>query len=313
MKEYNQFIKHRGILIIVFFLFSLFSFFSVKGVEARSGCCSYHGGVCGCGCCDGSPLSSTCAPYYPECGGSGGYIPYQPAPSCPFMASYNSSTDQCECMSGYVASGNTCISTSQMCANKYGYNSEYDYLDKGCKCRYGYVWNSTSTSCIGQDEACQNQYGYSSKASISGDKCECRYGYTFNKKGTRCITLDAACQELNGSMSQSDSSGGCECFNGYEYDGSQCVPISNIEPTVYYPIDTTNRDSGVVSESVSPTKRKIKVKPTKEISPVVRPEITASLSASPSVLPTRMPTNDKSNFVINLFDRLFFWLFRKGK
>ena len=25
------------------------------------------GGVCGCGCCDGSSLSATCAPYYPEC------------------------------------------------------------------------------------------------------------------------------------------------------------------------------------------------------------------------------------------------------
>jgi len=36
---------------------------------ARSGCCSYHGGVCGCGCCDGTSLSSTCAPYYPWCNG----------------------------------------------------------------------------------------------------------------------------------------------------------------------------------------------------------------------------------------------------
>ena len=38
-------------------------------VEARSGCCSHHGGVCGCGCCDGSSLSTTCAPYYPQCNG----------------------------------------------------------------------------------------------------------------------------------------------------------------------------------------------------------------------------------------------------
>jgi hypothetical protein len=34
---------------------------------ARSGCCSHHGGVCGCGCCDGTSLSATCAPYYPSC------------------------------------------------------------------------------------------------------------------------------------------------------------------------------------------------------------------------------------------------------
>jgi hypothetical protein len=41
--------------------------FLPKNVSARSGCCSHHGGVCGCGCCDGSSLSSTCAPYYPMC------------------------------------------------------------------------------------------------------------------------------------------------------------------------------------------------------------------------------------------------------
>lgn len=39
-------------------------------VEARSGCCSHHGGVCGCGCCDGTLLSTTCASYYPKCDSS---------------------------------------------------------------------------------------------------------------------------------------------------------------------------------------------------------------------------------------------------
>lgn len=37
-------------------------------LDKRSGCCSYHGGVCGCYCCDGSLLSQTCLPYYPGCG-----------------------------------------------------------------------------------------------------------------------------------------------------------------------------------------------------------------------------------------------------
>ena len=36
-------------------------------VDARQGCCSHHGGVCGCRCCDGTSLSATCAPYYPQC------------------------------------------------------------------------------------------------------------------------------------------------------------------------------------------------------------------------------------------------------
>src|SRR2546430_16326375 len=54
-------------LLLVFF-FSL----SIHRVEARSGCCSHHGGVCGCGCCDGSSLSAICAPYYPECNNNAG-------------------------------------------------------------------------------------------------------------------------------------------------------------------------------------------------------------------------------------------------
>lgn len=47
---------------------------------ARSGCCSHHGGVCGCGCCDGTSLSSTCAPYYPECSASVTITTISPTP-----------------------------------------------------------------------------------------------------------------------------------------------------------------------------------------------------------------------------------------
>jgi hypothetical protein len=50
------------VIAVLIFLFSLPII-----TEARSGCCSHHGGVCGCGCCDGTSLSATCAPYYPEC------------------------------------------------------------------------------------------------------------------------------------------------------------------------------------------------------------------------------------------------------
>lgn len=51
-------------LIIVFIAFLLFC---VSSAEARRGCCSHHGGVCGCACCDGTALSAKCAPYYPDC------------------------------------------------------------------------------------------------------------------------------------------------------------------------------------------------------------------------------------------------------
>ena len=61
-----------SILVLV-----LFTLFPIDEVEARRGCCSWHGGVCSVRCCDGSigyiccdgtPLSSKCAPYYPQCG-----------------------------------------------------------------------------------------------------------------------------------------------------------------------------------------------------------------------------------------------------
>lgn len=57
----------RRILIPAAMLFFLVFLFSPSNLIARSGCCSRHGGVCGCGCCDGTALSSTCAPYYPQC------------------------------------------------------------------------------------------------------------------------------------------------------------------------------------------------------------------------------------------------------
>jgi len=38
--------------------------------SAWPGCCSHHGGVCGCHCCDGTSLSTTCAPHYPQCNSS---------------------------------------------------------------------------------------------------------------------------------------------------------------------------------------------------------------------------------------------------
>ena len=36
-------------------------------VYAHRPCCAGHGGVSGCACGDGTALSATCAPYYPEC------------------------------------------------------------------------------------------------------------------------------------------------------------------------------------------------------------------------------------------------------
>jgi len=55
--------KVISVICLTFILFLL----SSTSINARSGCCSWHGGVCGCGCCDGTAFSSTCAPYYSWC------------------------------------------------------------------------------------------------------------------------------------------------------------------------------------------------------------------------------------------------------
>jgi hypothetical protein len=58
----------KQLIVACVIALSVFSF-TINKAEAKSGCCSRHGGVCGCTCCDGSPLSAKCAPYYPSCYG----------------------------------------------------------------------------------------------------------------------------------------------------------------------------------------------------------------------------------------------------
>ncbi len=55
-------------------LVAAFGFLSFLGLRqgdaaSASGCCSRHGGVCDCACCDGTALSDTCRSRIPACGG----------------------------------------------------------------------------------------------------------------------------------------------------------------------------------------------------------------------------------------------------
>jgi hypothetical protein len=74
--------KYIGFVIVVVAISAIAIVLFAVPTEARQGCCSWHGGVCGCSCCDGTPLSDTCRPYYPECNGDS--VPvhtYTPAPT----------------------------------------------------------------------------------------------------------------------------------------------------------------------------------------------------------------------------------------
>ena len=48
-------------------IFILSIVFIITNIEAKNGCCSHHGGVKGCICADGTPLSSKCLLSYPKC------------------------------------------------------------------------------------------------------------------------------------------------------------------------------------------------------------------------------------------------------
>jgi len=216
-------------IIIATFIIGGFTYlFTAGNVEARRGCCSWHGGVCGCQCCDGTPLSSTCLPYYPECSGGGTYdypsYDYTPSiPDCPLNSYYDSISDSCKCYSGYVASGGKCVSASQWCQDKYGLWATYDYLTDSCKCMSGYIFGKDflgNTACISADQYCRDKYGFNARYNTLIDSCECGYGYVL--WGGKCISENDYCQDLYGVNAEYDSlTDKCICKKGYVVDSTK--------------------------------------------------------------------------------------------
>ncbi len=145
---------------------------------AHSGCCSSHGGVVGCGCGDGSPLSATCAPYYPECsnGGSTNQTPsystpsYTTQPSCPTGQHFDVNSNECSCPSGMsVMAGGSC-----------GCNAGYTLAPSATYCMrlpahaHGDQSNSDGWQCdtgyLKQGSSCTKVMSSSSSSSVSSVK-----------------------------------------------------------------------------------------------------------------------------------------------
>jgi len=154
------------------------------------------------------------------------------------MAYYDSFTNTCKCMSGYVfgkfLGSDYCISKDQWCRDKYGYNAMSDYLS-GCKCISGYVFGQDifgNTSCVSADQLCRDQYGVMARYNSLYDKCECFIGYVFGNDilgRTQCVSEDDWCRDKYGFNSKYNSlSDKCECKSGYELTlksggGLECV------------------------------------------------------------------------------------------
>jgi len=274
-----------------FFVFSFIIIFFLtfpSEILARSGCCSWHGGVCGCKCCDGTPLSATCAPYYPECGGGR----YTPPPTCPLHSYYDSISDSCKCYSGYVLSGSRCISQDEYCQNIYGFNSKYNILKDNCECKYGYVFDNSK--CISGNQFCRNKYGYNSSYNSLSETCECRYGYVFNESGTKCISEDEACQEQFGFGAKATISGDkCECRPGYVWEGNNCV-LDDFSDGVFdsredYNIELLPSPTPSLKQKPVVTGATTEKLPTPSPTPTPTPTETPTPTPSPTISPTKDP------------------------
>jgi hypothetical protein len=196
------------------------------------------------------------------------------------MSYYDNLSDSCKCYSGYVTSGDRCISQDQACKNQYGYNSQTNYTG-GCECRYGYVWDSSRTSCISGDQSCWNKYGYNSTFDSLNNTCKCSYGYLFNDSGTSCISEDDYCRDKFGFGSRYNSLyEKCECKSGYKLQDSKCV------------LDMNEGEDDIKSSSfIIPT---VIILPSKIPSPIFTsiPTVTLKSTITPTltIVPTKSPT-----------------------
>lgn len=110
------------------------------------------------------------------------------------MVTYNSYSNTCTCMSGYVMGKGPlgspyCVSGSSYCYNLYGLGSEYNYLTKGCGCSSGYVLNSDlfgNPQCTLGSTYCHNKYGIFSSYQSYSSSCVCDSGYTFDSSN-QCV------------------------------------------------------------------------------------------------------------------------------
>ena len=162
------------------------------------------------------------------------------------MVMYDSYSNTCKCMSGYVMSpkyGTTqCVLASSVCSDKLGYNSSYNSLTNSCECSYGYVLGSDSigrTQCVSPDSLCKDQLGYNARYNSIYDKCECRLGYVISNG--RCVDGDTFCMSEHGLYSSYNSSDKtCECDSGYTMnEDGQCIKKQN---NVYFYLKELNTD-----------------------------------------------------------------------
>jgi|GEM_PF-2168446 len=172
-------------------------------------------------------------------------------PTCP-LNSYYDGVSSCKCNYGYSISGDSCIAITQVCQNKYGYNSYGS--GTSCYCSIGYQWNTTQTACI----ATQTTPTCPINSYESGTYCKCNYGYQNNLTNDGCVlipvvtapikTNNQACQDAYGFNSNwdgtktADDQLNCACQYGYLWNEQKTSCV--IQPT------NDNQDQTIIIPSI---------------------------------------------------------------
>jgi len=189
-------------------------------------------------------------------GSSSGYNIYTPTPtipSCPYMSTYNFTSKNCQCVSGYVVSGSSCVSGLSVCQNKMGYGANYDSATNTCGCLYTYV--NDGGKCVTQLTYCTNKIGLMSQYNPLSKQCECMAGYQL--VGGIC-TYKSPYSNYNYSTASncptnSTSIGGsCYCNSGYTVDSTKSFCTVQVKfgsqeacERTYGGAATYNRSTGV--------------------------------------------------------------------
>jgi hypothetical protein len=86
----------------------------------------------------------------------------------------------CVCSSGYTfnSAGTECISKLSYCQNLDGYWATYNSVTNSCTCISGYIYNGSQ--CISGINYCQNLEGYGASYNSVTNSCFCMSGYIFN-------------------------------------------------------------------------------------------------------------------------------------
>lgn len=170
-------------IIIVFSFFINKELANSYGECDQYGAMSYYDGYSSCKCMSGFSFGKdysghkTCISDYQACQNQYGYhatSDYSGSCKCSYGYGFGKNTF-----------GETeCVDLDSSCHDQLGYSSSYDSLTDSCKCIYGYIINNGK--CVSGNSFCSSSEGIHSSYDTTSKKCSCDTNYTLDKNG-QCV------------------------------------------------------------------------------------------------------------------------------